>query len=126
MLSAGLAGDEARLIALFREFGWVGDEADELVRPLATLVAMSCEPLRSTEPYDFGTSDLHLRARDLGMELVLERGMRRPPPPEIVFLNRKLGGTYLICARLGARVDLRHLAADYLDADYLAADYLDG
>ena len=27
----------------------------------------------------------------------------------MIFVNRKLGGTYLLCARLGARVNARRL-----------------
>jgi hypothetical protein len=51
------------------------------------------------------------------MEIVFRRGMRRPPPPEMVFVNRKLGGTYLLCAKLGARLRVAEMAAKYVSLD---------
>jgi hypothetical protein len=38
----------------------------------------------------------------------------RAPPPETIFLHRKLAGTFFLCARIGARVDTHALAAPYL------------
>lgn len=114
MMQHGVRSDIPGLIRLFREFEWVGDEPDSMVTPLAELVAMSCEPLRTVGPYDFAAADLHTRARDLSTHAVFEQGMRRPPPAEIVFLNRKLGGAYLLCARLGASVAVAELAEPYL------------
>jgi hypothetical protein len=40
----------------------------------------------------------------------------RPPPPETIFLHRKLAGTFFLCARIGARVDTHALVAPYLEA----------
>jgi hypothetical protein len=46
---------------------------------------------------------------------VLRHGFLRPPPPETLFLQRKLGGTFLLCLRLRARVDARRLLEDTID-----------
>ncbi len=54
------------------------------------------------------------------MALVFEHGFWRPPPPETLFLQRKLGGTFLLCTRLRARVDARALLEEALDAERLA------
>lgn len=102
------------LVRAFRQWDWVGDEPDDKVEPVADLMIMVTEPLRGRGVYDFAKSDLADRARDLGMEIVFRRGMRRPPPPEMVFVNRKLGGTYLLCAKLAARVRVADMAAEYL------------
>jgi hypothetical protein len=40
----------------------------------------------------------------------------RTPPPETVFLHRKLVGSFLLCARIGARVDAHALIAPLLGA----------
>lgn len=101
----------------FRKWEWVGDETDEQIAPVADLMIMITEPLRGRGYYDYGNSDLAERARDLGMEIVFRRGMRRPPPPEMVFVNRKLGGTYLLCAKLGARLRVAEMAAKYVALD---------
>ena len=110
-------GERAGLVKAFRDWDWVGDESDEKVAPVADLMIMITEPLRGRGFYDFAKSDLAERARDLGMEIVFRRGMRRPPPPEMVFVNRKLGGTYLLCAKLGARLRVAEMAARYVALD---------
>ena len=33
-------------------------------------------------------------------------GYARTPPPDLLFLQRKFAGTFLLCARLRARVDV--------------------
>jgi hypothetical protein len=38
----------------------------------------------------------------------------RAPPPETIFLHRKLVGSFLLLARIGARVDARLLALECL------------
>ncbi len=73
------------------------------------LIMLICEPLRHRGPYDFGTSDLPARAHESGIELAFEKGYLRAPPAETVFLHRKLIGSFLLCARIRARVDVNAL-----------------
>jgi predicted unusual protein kinase regulating ubiquinone biosynthesis (AarF/ABC1/UbiB family) len=82
------------------------DAADQK-RTVVALIRLICEPLRHPGPYDFGESDLPSRAWTEGMDLAFEQGLIRSPPPETMFLHRKLVGSFLLCARLGARVDVR-------------------
>jgi predicted unusual protein kinase regulating ubiquinone biosynthesis (AarF/ABC1/UbiB family) len=72
------------------------------------------EPLRHAGRYDFGKSDLAARVRNLGFELAFRRRLLRPPPPETIFLHRKLVGSFLLLARIGAQVDARALVMPYL------------
>ena len=105
--------DEAQRMAL--EIGYLGgEETPERARALAELVVLVGEPLRATGAYDFGNSDLAARARSAGMDLAFRRGFLRAPPPETIFLHRKLGGTFLLCARIRARVDVRSLVTPHL------------
>lgn len=114
LIRLGCAGDREALVACFREWGWVGDEPWEKVAPIADLMVLITDPLRRSGTYDFGASDLAERAREIGLDIVFRQGMRRPPPPEMVFVNRKLGGTYLLCARLGARVPVSRMAEAFV------------
>ena len=50
----------------------------------------------------------------LGFDLAFRRRLLRPPPPETMFLHRKLVGSFLLLARLGARVDARALILPFL------------
>jgi predicted unusual protein kinase regulating ubiquinone biosynthesis (AarF/ABC1/UbiB family) len=82
---------------------------------LLDVIRLVCEPIRKDAIYDFGTSDMATRARDAGMEMALKsRGELRTPPPETVFLHRKLIGSFLLCARLKARVNVQRLIAEHL------------
>lgn len=75
------------------------------------LFAQACEPLRWQGAYDFGTSNLAARIRDAGMALSLEKDYWHTPPADALFLHRKLGGLYLLAAKLRARVDVASLFA---------------
>jgi hypothetical protein len=52
--------------------------------------------------------------RELATDLALGKGFWRPPPIDSLYLHRKLGGTYLLAARLRARIDLRALLLPFL------------
>jgi aarF domain-containing kinase len=107
--------DEVRRIAV--EIGYLaGDEREDRARALGELILLVGEPLRYRGVYDFGASSLAARARDAGFDLAFRRGFMRAPPPETIFLHRKLAGTFLLCARIRARVDTRSLICPYLDA----------
>ena len=70
------------------------------------LFALATEPARTRGRFDFSTSDLAVRIRDAGMALSLGQGYWHTPPADAVFLHRKLGGLYLLAARLRAKVDV--------------------
>jgi hypothetical protein len=61
--------------------------------------------------FDFAASPLLGILRDRGAALALDRSAWRVPPAETLWVQRKLGGLYLLCARLRARADLRALLA---------------
>jgi hypothetical protein len=79
------------------------------------VLRLVCEPIVTPGAYDFGASDLAARARDAGIEMLFNsRGEFRAPPPETVFLHRKLVGSFLVCARIRARVRVQDLISAYL------------
>jgi hypothetical protein len=75
-----------------------------------------CEPLRHEGRYDFAASGLAARAHALALDLAVRHGLLRAPPPETMFLHRKLAGSFLLLARIGARVDARALVLPFLPA----------
>jgi len=70
------------------------------------------EPLAHAGPYDFGAAQLAREVRELGVEAYTRRGLHAPPT-ELIFLHRKLAGTYLLLAHIGARVDCRRMFEDF-------------
>ena len=65
--------------------------------------------------YDFGTSDLSMRLREAGTILSMEKNYWHTPPADALFLHRKIGGLYLLAARLKAKVNVKALVAPYID-----------
>jgi predicted unusual protein kinase regulating ubiquinone biosynthesis (AarF/ABC1/UbiB family) len=113
--AAIVAGDRRAVRALAVEIGYAGaDEGEAAIEAIVDVIMLVCEPLRHRGAYDFGASDLPARARTLGLDLAFRHGLMRAPPPETLFLHRKLAGAYLLCARLGARVNVRALVEPFL------------
>jgi predicted unusual protein kinase regulating ubiquinone biosynthesis (AarF/ABC1/UbiB family) len=114
-LASAVAGDRAGLRRSAEAMGYLAPgERPDRAEGLLDLIELGAEPLARPGPYDFGRSDLPGRLRDRVLELSLRRGLLRPPPPEAIFLHRKLAGTFLLCARLRARLDLRALLSPWL------------
>ena len=70
-------------------------------------------PLRQDTPFDFGTSNLLDRLRDMGLAIGNDRELAHVPPAATLFLHRKIGGMYLLAAKLRARVALRPMVEGY-------------
>ncbi len=74
-------------------------------------VAMA--PLRQVGQFDFGRSDLLERLRDMGLAIGNDRELAHVPPAATLFLHRKIGGMYLMAAKLRARIALRPMVEGY-------------
>ena len=82
---------------------------------IVDLIKVICEPICQDREYDFAASDVTSRARDAGMELAWKsQGELRTPPPETVFLHRKLVGSFLVCARIKANLNVQKLIREYI------------
>lgn len=115
LFGAGVRADRAALRRGLEEIGFVAaGEREDRVEGLVDLFLIGFEPFRHRGVYDFAASDLATRARERGLELTFKKGFLRPPPPETIFLHRKLGGTFLLCVRINARVNVRSLVQPYL------------
>ena len=89
----------------------------EEIALISHMIKEALVPLKNDAPFDFGATDLAERMRDAGLAFAERRAVSHLPPTETLFIQRKFGGLYLLAARLRARVDVRAVAARYLDAD---------
>ncbi len=110
LLQVALGDDPDATRAALQRIGYfdtaTAPQHQDLIQSMFT-VAM--EPLRQDAPFDFGTSPLLETLRDMGLALGADRDLAHVPPPATLFLHRKIGGIYMLAARLGARVALRPL-----------------
>jgi predicted unusual protein kinase regulating ubiquinone biosynthesis (AarF/ABC1/UbiB family) len=112
---AVIAGHRAKVQRFATEIGYLApDDSRERVRAVVDLILLVCEPLRHRGPYDFAASTLPARVRNVGFDLAFRQGLLRAPPPETLFLHRKLVGSFLLLARIGARVNAHALVLPLL------------
>ncbi len=105
LIAASVEGERSDVIESGRTLGFLqGDETPSANAAFETLCALVVEPLRERGLYDFADSDLSRRVRDHSMGVLLRERLPRPPT-ESLFLHRKLAGSFLLCAHIGARVD---------------------
>ena len=118
LMAGAVRGDRAAMTEAARAVGYFNEHIhDEQRDAVVDLFAQACEPLRHPGAYDFAGSDLPLRIRDAGLKLSMDRGFWHTPPADALFLHRKLGGLYLLAARLKARVDIGLMAKQHLSAE---------
>ena len=115
LLEAALREDHAAMSESAQAIGYFKKDIHAQQRAaVMQLFILATEPARTRGRFDFGASDLAVRIRDAGMALSFDQGYWHTPPADAVFLHRKLGGLYLLAARLRAKVDVRIILERYL------------
>ena len=66
-------------------------------------------------PFDFGDRAFVGALRDEGMVMAADRATWHIPPIDTLFVQRKISGTALLCAKLRAKVDVRPLVEQWRD-----------
>ncbi len=115
LLAAGMANDPEALERAAQAIGYFSvDVAPRHRQQVIDIFAMACEPLRFDGLYNFATSGLALRMRDLGLQLGRDRDFWHSPPIDAIMLHRKAAGLYLLAARLHARVNIHALFLSHI------------
>jgi predicted unusual protein kinase regulating ubiquinone biosynthesis (AarF/ABC1/UbiB family) len=89
------------------------DDTPEMVEEFVNLCMLIIEPFRNGV-YHWGETDLPRRVGVGASKLAISFRMR-PPPREIVFLDRKMAGVFIFLNVLKAQVDGRQLLESYLE-----------
>lgn len=115
LMQSALKGQRDGMAKAAQAIGYFGSQIQAQQRDaVIALFELACEPLRHEGKYDFGTSDLPQRVREAGMRLSTDKDLWHTPPADALFLHRKIGGLYLLAARLKAQVPVQTLASQYL------------
>lgn len=119
LFSAALRQDNAEMVAALTTIGFFSQRIlPEQQLAVLKLVQLACEPLQQDSAFNFGQSDLALRLREAGTALSMQQNYWHSPPVDAIFLHRKMGGLYLLAAKLKASVNIRALLAPYLNELY--------
>ncbi len=70
--------------------------------------------LRGPGSFDFRGNDFADQMRRRGAQIGGERELWHIPPTDTLFLQRKIGGLYLLATRLGAKVDVAAMVRRYV------------
>jgi len=110
LLRAGLAGERDGVMTALETIGFIKPGLSAAHRDtILDMAGMGFDILRGPGAFDFKGNDFADRLRRRGMEIGGERELWHLPPAETLFLQRKIGGLYLLATRLGARVDVAAL-----------------
>ena len=118
LMEVCLSGDVDDIMTHIAKMGLIPTEMSHEPRTvIEDMIAMSMAPLAQDEVFDFGRNKMALELKDKGMEIAGNRELWHVPPPETVFLQRKLGGMYMLATRLGAQINVAQLLREHLDRD---------
>lgn len=90
------------------------DDTEEIVLLHRELCENFLEPFRGTGEFDFRATDLPQRMKAMAPRIITTFKFRAPPR-EILFLNRKMIGTFFFLGAIGARFAPRPFIEKYLD-----------
>ncbi len=115
LMCATLSGDREAMAQAGLAIGYFnGSTSAKHQMAVLDLFEIALEPLKFEGAFDFGRTDMVTRLGEAGLALGLDRDFWHIPPIEALFLHRKLGGLFLLAARLNARVNVRQLAMPHL------------
>ena len=110
LLAACIEGDDTDIERCATQVGYLSaDDVSDYRTFVIRLLRMATEPCRERECYAFGSSDLVQRMSNILIEMRLRNQHGKMPPPDVLFLHRKLGGLYLLLSRLRANIPVHKL-----------------
>lgn len=108
LLRAGLDGDAAGMTAAAAEVGYIDPRGPpEVTAAITAMMTMAFDELGRPGPIDVAASDLPDRMQSAALRLAEARATPPLPPVDALLIQRKIGGLYLLAARLRARIDVR-------------------
>lgn len=118
LLLAGLSGNRDEVRAAAVDAGFLGAAAVERHGPAVdAMIDVIIGELNRPGAFDFGDRAFVSVIRDEAMTVAEDRLTWHLPPVDTLFVQRKVSGTALLCARLKARVDIRKMIEAYRNVD---------
>lgn len=116
LLQAGLDGMRDDILVELEAIGFIKPDLTPAQRDaILDMSELGFSALRGDTPFDFATSTLADQMRQRGQVIGQDRDLWHIPPADTLFLQRKIGGLYLLATRLGAQVDLPTVARSFVN-----------
>ncbi|MEL6478665.1 MAG: AarF/ABC1/UbiB kinase family protein [Pseudomonadota bacterium] len=110
LFQAGMKGDRAALHAAALEIGFIAEETlPRHQEAVVGMIATVFEAVRAVERFDFADRTLSEEMNEAGAALARDGFLPPPVPMDVLYLQRKFGGTFLLANRLGATLPVRDL-----------------
>lgn len=116
LLSAGLSSDYITLMKIAQEIGFF--DATTSINQRKTILGMMqliFEALNAKGQISFGDHAIPKQLQEEALELIKDQFMPPPLPIEILLLQRKFAGIFLLCAHIGAFADITNSLAQHVD-----------
>ncbi|EED30850.1 hypothetical protein NOR53_147 [gamma proteobacterium NOR5-3] len=112
---AAVHGDRDAMTIAAEKVGYsMGDEDSHYRELVLELLLLALEPLREDRLYDFGASTMPERLAALGKTATEYADFWHAPPTDVVYFHRKLGGIFMLAAKMNARVNVNALMQRWL------------
>lgn len=114
LLAAGLEENHERLSELSVRLGLYNEQTSPRHRELIDqTIGLVFEAVLASPSFDFANDQLPHRLRAMGTDLALDPGFNQIPPIDLLYLQRKAAGLYLLGRRLRAQLPLRDILEEY-------------
>lgn len=121
LMLAGLAGNDAALMDICMEMGFIGPNTKpDHKAQVIHMIRLVFDAVKAMPTFDFQDTALSQQIQDAGMALAEDGFVPPPVPIDVLLLQRKFSGVFLLANRLGAKVDLLSLLTEFASQD--AAD----
>lgn len=115
LLLALLDGDNQDLSNIASQLGYFREEdPSPFKREMLSLFHYAAQPLKTDALFDFNQPDFLSTIKKKLIALRLNQKYGHLPPADILFLHRKIGGLYLLLARLQVKLPLNKLLRETL------------
>jgi len=119
LLMAGLSGNRDAVREAAIGAGFLGAMAAERHRGVVDrMIDVIVGELNQPSAFDFADRAFIAVLREEAMVMAEDRSTWHLPPIDTLFVQRKVSGTALLCARLRAKVDVRAMIEEYSDVSF--------
>lgn len=116
LMGACLSGEAPQVFQTLIEVGFMAPNIPaSFLSEILEIIEIAIEPYATDRVFDFGSNAITTALKDRMMDLTSNRELWHIPPPETMFIQRKLGGVYLLASRLGAQINVHELMNNFFE-----------